>query len=282
MRLFSIHKGGCAMNLDKLLQEAKDGNMVAQYDLAEYYGKLLKNTTEEKEIYDYSRQAILWLKQSAAQGYGPAVDAINELNVRQNTETAGGETAGENAAPAAGEAEVPKPKKNGRVNIVLACMLTISMIVNVFLLIYSFGNGRLAQREKPSETISSSEPSEAPVSTETTIPQVTESALPTEELPTISEEPTVEPSEEPFWLDLSGYTDLEVIPDESDIFDDYEYHIVTSNSNLNMRSGPSTDYQKVSDGIPSGTRVGAVSERDGWYLIFYNEQFAWVSGSYLS
>lgn len=270
------------MNLDKLLQEAKDGNMVAQYDLAEYYGKLLKNTTEEKEIYDYSRQAILWLKQSAAQGYGPAVDAINELNVRQNTETAGGETAGENAAPAAGEAEVPKPKKNGRVNIVLACMLTISMIVNVFLLIYSFGNGRLAQREKPSETISSSEPSEAPVSTETTIPQVTESALPTEELPTISEEPTVEPSEEPFWLDLSGYTDLEVIPDESDIFDDYEYHIVTSNSNLNMRSGPSTDYQKVSDGIPSGTRVGAVSERDGWYLIFYNEQFAWVSGSYLS
>ena len=37
------------MNLEELLQEAKDGNMVAQYDLAEQFGKRLKETDREEE-----------------------------------------------------------------------------------------------------------------------------------------------------------------------------------------------------------------------------------------
>lgn len=67
------------MNLEELLQEARSGNMVAQYDLAMHYGKLLKETEDEDEIYKYSLDAMLWLKKSAQQGYGPAVEAIREL-----------------------------------------------------------------------------------------------------------------------------------------------------------------------------------------------------------
>ena len=70
------------MNLEELLQEAKDGNMVAQYDLAEQFGKRLKETDRQEDIREYSRQAVYWLKQSAKQGYGPAVDAVRELNIQ--------------------------------------------------------------------------------------------------------------------------------------------------------------------------------------------------------
>ena len=73
------------MNLEELLQEAKNGNMVAQYDLAMYYGKLLKETEDEDEIYKYSLDAMLWLKKSAQQGYGPAMEAVSELDIRPET-----------------------------------------------------------------------------------------------------------------------------------------------------------------------------------------------------
>ena len=38
------------MNLEELLQEARSGNMVAQYDLAMHYGKLLKETEDEDAL----------------------------------------------------------------------------------------------------------------------------------------------------------------------------------------------------------------------------------------
>lgn len=272
------------MNLEKLLQKAKDGDMAAQYDLAEYYGKLIKNSTDEKETYDFSRQAIFWLKQAAEQGYAPAVDAIGELSKRQDSESdsAGASDTGyNNKKNEEGDnmsQDNSKSKKNGRVNILLACMLTVSMVINIFLLIYAFGSGQGFKRKNKETAPAETTP---PVVSASVAPEVTKSPAPVETTPPVTAEPSVEPTEEPFWLDLSQYTDLEVVPEESDIFDDYEYYKVTSNSNLNMRSGPSTDYKKISDGIPSGTKVGAVSKRDGWFLVFYDGKYAWVSGNYL-
>ncbi len=85
------------MNLEELLQEARSGNMVAQYDLAMHYGKLLKETEDEDEIYKSSLDAMLWLKKSAQQGYGPAVEAIRELEGKPAAEA---ERAGAKAEPA--------------------------------------------------------------------------------------------------------------------------------------------------------------------------------------
>ena len=62
------------MTPEELLQKANAGDMAAQYELAGHYGKLLKQTENEDEIYNYSLDAMLWLKRSAQQGYGPAVD----------------------------------------------------------------------------------------------------------------------------------------------------------------------------------------------------------------
>ena len=61
------------MNLEELMQEAKNGNMIAQYDLAEQYGKRLKEAERDEEIKEYSLQAVYWLKHSARHFYGNAV-----------------------------------------------------------------------------------------------------------------------------------------------------------------------------------------------------------------
>jgi hypothetical protein len=89
------------MTPEELLQRARAGDMAAQYELAGHYGKLLKQTEDEDEIYKYSLDAMLWLKRSAQQGYGPAVEALHELDVRP-TQTA--------ASAKAGAAEEQEPE----------------------------------------------------------------------------------------------------------------------------------------------------------------------------
>ena len=64
------------MDPEELLNRANEGDMVAQYELAEHYGELLKHTEDETEIYQYSLDAMLWLKKSAQQGYEPAMEAL--------------------------------------------------------------------------------------------------------------------------------------------------------------------------------------------------------------
>ena len=74
------------MDPEELLNRANEGDMVAQYELAEHYGKLLKQTEDETEIYQYSLDAMLWLKRSAQQGYEPAMEAMSELDMRRAPE----------------------------------------------------------------------------------------------------------------------------------------------------------------------------------------------------
>ena len=85
------------------------------------------------------------------------------------------------------------------------------------------------------------------------------------------------------WLDLSRYPELEVLPGEDSLFDDYVYYVVTNTDELNMRSGPETAYGKLG-AIPEGTKVGAAAREEGthWYLVFYHGKFGWVSGNYLT
>lgn len=50
---------------------------------------------------------------------------------------------------------------------------------------------------------------------------------------------------------------------------------------LNVRSGPSTSYSKLGT-LSKGTKVGVISERNGWSKILYNDKEAYVSSQYLS
>ena len=50
---------------------------------------------------------------------------------------------------------------------------------------------------------------------------------------------------------------------------------------LNVRSGPSTSYSKLGT-LSKGTKVGVISESNGWSKILYNDKEAYVSSQYLS
>ncbi|NJP37426.1 peptidoglycan-binding protein [Alkalicoccus luteus] len=59
--------------------------------------------------------------------------------------------------------------------------------------------------------------------------------------------------------------------------------VVTANSNLNVRRGPSTNFSVIGQ-LPTGTVVDVISEENGWYRISHSsitEQPAYVSGMYL-
>ena len=302
------------MNLEELLQQAESGNMVAQYNLAEYYGKLLKETENEDEIFKYSREAMLWLKKSAKQGYGPAMDAVSELNVRPDAAEQPDEmdAAAETMAAAVAAAmdgldagypavEASAPEKRGSAaepvepaeqpagggrsgaNLALACMLAISLLLNILLLIFLFKLTR-ERRVQPAPTppvvSEAPEASEAPQVTPGITPEVTPEPTP-EATPEITPEPTPEVTEEPFWLDLTAYPELELKPAQDELYDAYDYYVVTADS-LNVRSGPDTRYQRLGT-VSMGTKVGVVSKYGTWYLVnFAPDRFGWVSGQYLT
>ena len=56
---------------------------------------------------------------------------------------------------------------------------------------------------------------------------------------------------------------------------------VTIKENLNMRSGPSTSYSKVSY-IKKNTVVTSTEQSNGWYKIKYNGISGWVIGNYVT
>jgi len=309
------------MNLEDLMQQAKDGNMVAQYDLAEQYGKRLKEAQRDDEIREYSRQAVYWLKQSAKQGYGPAVEAVRELNIQMgDTEQLLNEAA-DQAKTAAAEPQKPAKKVSGdtkvmhpigsseegttdhralqevrqkadsltRTNMLLVILLGVSLLLNIFLVAFLFRTLRNSESNpapKPSASAPvSAEPADktdAPAS-----PSAAPSASPAAtEPPAATPEPSAEPTLEPGrkgWLDLSKYPYLVVVPGEDSIYDDYVYYAVQVSTELNMRTGPGTSYDKIGS-IPNATKVGAVAKSEGgsWYLVYYDGQFGWVSSGYLT
>lgn len=58
--------------------------------------------------------------------------------------------------------------------------------------------------------------------------------------------------------------------------------VYKTTSNLNVRSGPSTDYEKIGQ-LTAGTTVEYVGEHDSeWSIIMYNGEQAYVSSQYLT
>ena len=71
------------------------------------------------------------------------------------------------------------------------------------------------------------------------------------------------------------------------VFDGYDptYCIVnTNNDNLNIRSGPSTDYEIIGKAPKDAivTIMGYMDAIDDWLLIDYDGTVGWVSSEYLA
>lgn len=57
------------------------------------------------------------------------------------------------------------------------------------------------------------------------------------------------------------------------------FEVVVSASSLNVRTGPSTNYNKIGS-LASGTHVTVLEEKNGWYKINYEGKEGWISAAY--
>lgn len=79
------------------------------------------------------------------------------------------------------------------------------------------------------------------------------------------------------WLDLTGHKEVQVAPES--VFDKY-YTYYTTNG-VNLRSGPGTDYDRITL-LDLGTEVKGAAKEGGWTFVGVNGKFGWVSSDYLS
>ncbi|GAB5491126.1 MAG: hypothetical protein Phog2KO_13410 [Phototrophicaceae bacterium] len=68
------------------------------------------------------------------------------------------------------------------------------------------------------------------------------------------------------------------VVNESAIVKDNSECVITGNS-VNVRSGPSTDFEPAIGALNTGIELIATGQNNGWFNVTYNGQSAWVAGS---
>ena len=89
--------------------------------------------------------------------------------------------------------------------------------------------------------------------------------------------PTANETSSSSWLDLSGQTDLAVKP--TDLLDRYYTYYTTAG--VNVRSGPSTDYGRLTTASAAST-VEVAARQGNWSFVRVNGRFGWINSDYLS
>ena len=79
------------------------------------------------------------------------------------------------------------------------------------------------------------------------------------------------------WLDLTGHSEVTVLPEK--VFNEYASYYTTAG--VNLRSGPSTSYSKVQL-VDRGTKVKAAAKEGNWTFVSVGSKFGWISSDYLS
>ena len=97
------------------------------------------------------------------------------------------------------------------------------------------------------------------------------------------EEQPAEPEATPEPTPVPEYDGLSVQPTTYYNEGEQPSYTVTPDNNLNMRAGPGTDYDKVSQ-VPASTVVTALgaNEDGSWVVVNYNGTYGWLKTEYLS
>lgn len=128
------------------------------------------------------------------------------------------------------------------------------------------------------DTISSSAPAEGV--DDPTADNFTAESTPAEEAPA-EPEATPEPTPEP--TPVPEYEGLSVQPTTYYNEGEQPTYTVTDGNNLNMRSGPGTDYDKIGQ-VPASTGVTALgtNEDGSWVVVNYNGTYGWLKTEFLN
>lgn len=79
------------------------------------------------------------------------------------------------------------------------------------------------------------------------------------------------------WLDLTGHSEVSVLPEK--VFDNYAAYYTTDG--VNLRGGPSTSHAKVQL-VDKGTKVRAAAKDGDWTFVSVGSKFGWIKSDYLS
>lgn len=93
-------------------------------------------------------------------------------------------------------------------------------------------------------------------------------------------QPTPEPTPEPTPVNFEGLAEQ-----PTTVYNEGEQpsYTVTPDSNMNLRAGPGTDFDKVTQ-IPAGTSVTArgTNADETWIMVQYEGQYGWLAKEYLN
>lgn len=79
------------------------------------------------------------------------------------------------------------------------------------------------------------------------------------------------------WLDLTGHSELTILPEK--LFNDYATYYTSEG--VNLRSGPSTSYDRV-ELIERGSKVKAAAKDGDWTFVSFDGKFGWIHSDYLA
>ena len=171
-------------------------------------------------------------------------------------------------------------RKKALIRLLLCAVALIACIVFSVLLLTGKFDGKTGGTAADSTTASDSVDSAVSGVDDPTADSFTAETS-AEEAP--SEEPTAEPEATPEPTAVPQFDGLSVQP--TTIYNEGEQpsYTVTPDNNLNMRSGPSTDYDLLAK-IPASTGVTALgaNEDGSWVVVNYNGQYGWLKAEFLN
>ena len=112
-------------------------------------------------------------------------------------------------------------------------------------------------------------------------PAIDPSTPATPTVPTTPSTPTTAPTTNKKvtvdWLDLTGHSEVAVLPEK--LFSDYATYYTSDG--VNLRGGPSTSHAKVQL-VDKGTKVKAAAKDGDWTFVSYDGKFGWIKSEYLA
>lgn len=168
-------------------------------------------------------------------------------------------------------------RKKAMTRLMLCAVALVACIIFSVLLLSGTFDGKTAAASLPPAIPSAAVPPRRALTIPppTTLPQ----RAPREEAPPSrgTPEPTPEPTPVP------EYEGLSVQPTTYYNEGEQPTYTVTDGNNLNLRSGPGTDYDKIGQ-VPASTGVTALgtNEDGSWVVVNYNGTYGWLKTEFLN
>lgn len=176
-------------------------------------------------------------------------------------------------------------RKKAMIRLVLCAVALVACIIFSVLLLSGTFDGKTSGGSKPATgDVINSDVTASSDTTDVNDPTADSfTASSTEEAPAEDAQPEATPEPTPEPTPVPEYEGLSVQPTTYYNEGEQPAYTVTPDNNLNMRAGPSTDYDVLGK-VPAGTGVTALgtNEDGSWVVVNYDGKYGWLKTEYLN